>query len=64
MARWPGPGRLGKDEMDSETTTGGSAPAGDGPENRVDDATKGFSDTGVDDRLTLAIEGGAFYAPY
>src|SRR4051794_35152930 len=54
-------GPWGKDEMDSETTTGDAA-AADGPDIRLDDVTKRFGDTVAVDRLTLQIERGAFYA--
>src|SRR3954466_11414417 len=48
--------------MDSEMTTEGSAPAGDGPDIRLAGVTKKFPETVAVDRLTLAIERGAFYA--
>jgi spermidine/putrescine transport system ATP-binding protein len=54
---------MGKDEMDSETTTEPAArPGGDGPDIRLDDVVKRFGDTVAVDRLTLEIERGAFYA--
>src|SRR3954447_11531450 len=48
--------------MDSEMTTEGSAPAADGPDIRLAGVTKRFPETVAVDRLTLAIERGAFYA--